>query len=388
MTTAASPAAVTAAAPAAISRKRRIAVWFLIVAASLIAVVSILTTWVNRQVFSNASWNEASVKIIDDPKIQAALSAYVVNSLYDNVDVAGQLRQQLPPNLQRVAGPLSSALREPSTRAVGFLLQRPRVRQLWIAANAVAHEKLINVLENKTGNGISTGNGEVTVDVSTLVTQVGEQLGLSPAVLAKLPANAGKITVLRSDQLGAAQSGVKLLHIFSTWLLVAVLFMWGLAIYLARGMRRETLRDVSWSLVLVGLLVLVARRLLGNYAIDALASPPYRDATHALYLIETSVLGDIGRAAILYGVIGALGAALAGPTRIATRIRTWIAPFLNDQPAVVWGAVGFVYLLLVLWGGTHALRVWWGILLLGALLALGVAALRRETLREFPSSSA
>jgi hypothetical protein len=42
------------------------------------------------------------------------------------------------------------------------------------------------------------------------------------------------------------------------------------------------------------------------------------------------------------------------------------------------------FLLLVLWGGTHALRTWWGILLLGGLIALGIVALRRQTLREYP----
>jgi hypothetical protein len=36
----------------------------------------------------------------------------------------------------------------------------------------------------------------------------------------------------------------------------------------------------------------------------------------------------------------------------------------------------------VLWGPTHALRVAWGIVLLGALLAAAVVALRRQTLAE------
>jgi hypothetical protein len=44
------------------------------------------------------------------------------------------------------------------------------------------------------------------------------------------------------------------------------------------------------------------------------------------------------------------------------------------------------YLLLVLWGPTHALRVWWGILLLAALLAIGIVALRRQTRAEFPAA--
>jgi hypothetical protein len=55
---------------------------------------------------------------------------------------------------------------------------------------------------------------------------------------------------------------------------------------------------------------------------------------------------------------------------------------------MAWGVAAGVFLLLVLWGGTHALRVWWGILLLGGLLALGVWALRKQTLEEFPSAVA
>jgi MFS family permease len=139
--------------------------------------------------------------------------------------------------------------------------------------------------------------------------------------------------------------------------------------------------------VVVGLLVLVIRRLLGNYITDALASPGYQPATHRLWLIGTAILGQIGAAAILYGVVAALGAIFAGPTQPAVWLRQRLAPYLNEQQGIIWAVVGFVYLLLVLWGGTHALRTWWGILLLAGLLAVGVVALRRETLREFPSAA-
>jgi hypothetical protein len=43
-----------------------------------------------------------------------------------------------------------------------------------------------------------------------------------------------------------------------------------------------------------------------------------------------------------------------------------------------------LFLLIVLWGPTHALRQWWGLLLFAALLAAGVAALRAQTKAEFP----
>jgi hypothetical protein len=109
---------------------------------------------------------------------------------------------------------------------------------------------------------------------------------------------------------------------------------------------------------------------------------------HHAWLIGTSILGQIGRATILYGLVGVIGAVLAGPTSWATAIRRWMAPVVNEQQGIAWGVIGFAYVLLVLWGGTHALRTWWGILLLGGLLALGVVAFRRQTLQEFPAAPA
>ena len=86
------------------------------------------------------------------------------------------------------------------------------------------------------------------------------------------------------------------------------------------------------------------------------------------------------------GVVAVLGTLLAGPTSYAVATRRRMAPVMNNRPAVVWAVAAAAYLLLILWGGTHALRTWWGILLLGALLAVGVAALRRESLLEFPAA--
>jgi hypothetical protein len=376
--------AAASTTPASLSRKRRIVIWALVVLATIIALVSILTTWVNRQMLDNTAWNKATTQMIQDPQVKTAIATYSVNQLYENVNVSQALAQRLPPNLQGLASPLAGALEQPATKGITFLLGRPRVQTLIINASAIAHEKLVNVLENKTGHGISTGNGNVTLDLHTMLVDVGTQLGLSQDALARLPATAGTVTLLKSDQLSAAQTGIQAVRVLSVWLFVAVFVMYGLAIYLARGARRATLRNAGIGLALVGLLVLVIRHLLGNYVTSSLASPGYEPATHRLWLIGTSILGQIGEATLLYGAIAALAAVFAGPTHPATWLRSKLAPVLNEHQEYVWGGVAFIYLLLVLWGGTHALRVWWGILLLAALIVLGVVALRRQTLREFP----
>ena len=374
----------SAKAGAPLSRKRRIVIWTLVVLASILALVSILTMWTKRQMLDNTAWNRATTQIVQDPKVQAALATYTVNQLYENIDVGKALSERLPPNLKRLGPPLAGALEQPATQGVARLLARPRIQQLFIRASSIAHEKLVNVLEDKTGRGISTGGGVVTLDVHEMVVEVGTELGLPPDALAKLPAQAGTITLMKSDQLSAAQTGVQAIRVLTVWLLVAVLAMYGFAIWLARGARRATLRNAGVGLALVGLLTLVIRHLLGNYITTSLASPGYQPATHRLYLIGTSILGQIGAAALLYGAIAALGAVFAGPAAPAVWLRQRLAPVLNERQGIVWGGVGFVYLLAILWGGTHALRTWWGILLLAGLLAIGVFALRRQTLAEFP----
>ena len=373
--------------PGRMSGRRRALVWTLIVLASLIGLGSILTTWVHRQMLDNQSWKNASARLIRTRSVQNALSVYLVNELYDNVDVASGLEQRLPENLKPLAPSLAAALREPATNGVKRLLEAPRVQQLWINASAVAQEKLVNVLENKTGHGISTGDGVVTLDLSQLVTEIGTELGVPASALAKIPPDAGVITVMRSDQLSAAQTAVQGVRVLSTALLVLVLGLFALAIYLARGERRETLRNIGFAFVLVGLTVLVVRRVAGNVAVDTLTSPQGESAGREAWLIGSEILGQIGWAAILYGAIAR--PARSWPDRPPPRpVRRRMAPVLNDQPGVAWAAVGAVFLLLVLWGGTHALRTWWGVSLLGGLIAIGVVALRYQTIREVPRREA
>ena len=272
----------------------------LIVLASLIGLASILTTWVNRQMFDNESWKTASADLIEDQQVRDAVSVFLVNELYANVDVAAELETRLPDNLDTLAAPLAAALRQSATTTIGRLLDAPRVQQLWVDANAAAQEKLVNVLENTTGDGISTGEGVVTVDLSELVTELGTELGLPDAALARIPPDAGVITVMRSDQLAAAQAGVRAVRILSAALLVLVLAMYGLAIYLARGARRQTIRNIGFAFVLVGLVVLVVRQVAGDVAIDALTAPPGENAGTQAWLIGTRDPGAdrLGRGAL------------------------------------------------------------------------------------------
>ena len=192
------------------SGRRRALVWTLIVIASLIALGSILTTWVHRQMLDNQSWKDASAQLIEDPQVQDALSVYLVNELYDNVDVAAGLAGAAAGQSQAAgASGRRGAAGSPPRRASSSCSRRRACSSSGSTPTASAQQKLVNVLEDKTGHGISTGNGVVTLDLSELVTEIGTELGVPDSALAKIPPDTGVITVMRSDQLSAAQTAVQ-----------------------------------------------------------------------------------------------------------------------------------------------------------------------------------
>lgn len=360
-------------------RRRSVAVWALLALGTLIVLVGSLTVWVKRQALDTDAWVDTSATLLEDDDVRQALSIYVVDQLYANLDPEAALAQDLPPNLAGLAAPLAGALREPAQRAVDELLQRPRVQELWERANRAAHEALLRVLEDETRAGVSTAGGQVTLDLRVLLVRIGEELGFGEQLDARLPEGAAQVTILDSDELEAAQTGVKLLKVLSSVVVFIALLCYAGAVWLARG-RRSTLRNVGIALLLVGILLLVIRRFVGSYIVDALAEGvSVRDAVGSTWVIGTALLAQVAWALIVYGAVLVVGTWLAGPAGPAVRARGAIEPILRTRPGTVWAALAGVYLLLVLWAPVPALRNWIGVLLLGALVALGFEAFRRTT---------
>ena len=369
-------------------RWRRITIWVLIVLAGVIGLVSALTVWSKRQALDTDKWVATSSRLLEDDEIRGALSIYLVDQLYANADVAAELKAKLPPEVKPLAGPIAGGLRELSVRAADTLLSRPAVQTLWQEANRRAHEAFLRIVDDK-GQFLQTGEGDVVLDLSPIVQQLADRVGLTQAqVEERLGPDAGRIVVMKSDQLGTVQTAVELIRKLSIWLAVAIVVLFALAVYLARGRRRETLRAVGITLVIVGALLLVIRRLAGNWIVDTLSSgQSIRDAASNAWFIGTDLLGGIAWTVIIYGAIIILAAVLAGPSRPAVWVRQRLAPSFRDHPGLVYTIVGGLYLLVVAWGPTPAFRQPWSILIFAALTGLGVEAFRRLTVREFPAGT-
>jgi hypothetical protein len=366
-----------------LTRKRAIAVWTLVVVASILILVSSLTIWVKRQALDTNAWTDASGQMLANDEIRQQLSIYLVDTLFSSADATARIQQALPPNRQALAPVISGALQNVAVQAADRILETPKAQALWEDANRRAHQNLIAVLNGDDVRRFQTENGQVVLDLGPLVQRLSQRFGIQASP------DAGKITILQSGQLKTAQRALKAIKVLSAFLIVLVLFLYGLAIYLARGHRRRILRATAASFLLVGVLVLVVDRLTQGAVVGSLIkTDAIRPAGNAAWGIATELLRDVAFALILYGVAGLIGAWLAGPTRWAVAARRRLAPLFEDQPLIVYGVVALLFLLVLAWGPTQATREWWGILLLGGLLFFGVAMLHRQTVREFPAAKA
>ena len=374
------------------SKKRGLLVWSLLGLATILLFVSSLTVWSKRQLLNNEAWADSSSQLLANDEVRGAIAQKLSDALFQRVDVEAQLRERLPPRSQGAAPALAAALQNTvGPAAADRLLQRPRVQALWENANKRAHAAVLRVLEGKdlgrNGN-ISTANGEVTLDLRPAITRLATRLGVEDKVKANADPTAGQLVIMKSDQLSAAQTAVKTLKALSSLLLIAVVGLYALAIYLARGRRRLLLGATGGTLVFVGLVIASLRRFVGTAVVDSLVkTEANKHPVSVIWGLETSVLRDIAVILVVYGVLVLLATALAGPNRGAVAVRRWLAPSFRDHPIVVWTAALFLFLILLAWGPSAGGRQLLGVLLLAATTAVAIEALRRQTLREFPEDS-
>jgi hypothetical protein len=359
--------------------------WVLIVLAAVVGLVSGLNVWVKRQALDTNNWTNSSAQLLENDKVRGAVSVYLVDQLYANTDVSAELQRRLPPQLKGVAAPLASALQPVLVRTANAFLARPRVQELWKEANRRAHKAFIALLDGKK-NVLKSTNGNVVLNLQPILERLAERGGFVGKLAQRVPPDAGQLVILKGDQLGTARKGVKVIRFLSYFLVFLVLALFALAVYLARGRRRQGLMGVGVSVFLVGLIVLVVRRFAGNYLVDALTTNPVeKDPVRVVWAIETNLLRNVGINALVYGFFVILAAWIAGPSRPATWVRRVSAPTMRNYPWVVYGVVALVLLIILLTGPTDGQRVY-PLLVVFALAFVGTEVLRRQTLTEFPET--
>jgi hypothetical protein len=199
----------------------------------------------------------------------------------------------------------------------------------------------------------------------------------------------GELVVLKSSHLDGVQSAVRLLRNLGFVLPLLVLLMYVGAVYLAHGWRRQALIAAGGGILVATLVVLMTRRLAGNAVVDGMAaSDTVKPAVQSAWDIVTAGLRERALFILVIGLAFVGGGLLAGPGRHSVAVRRFLAPYLRDQPAVVYSLVAVLFLLwLAFMPGINNLGQVLVIVALAVLAVVGIESLRRQTAQEFPAGT-
>ena len=368
------------------SKGRRVGVRILLVLGTLLAIVSMISVWARDQALDNATWNKTSAELLANPQIQTALGTYLVDQLYDNVDVPAEIEKVLPTNFKPLAPVAAAGARDLIDKAAIAALGQPAIQTVLADATDVAHSEAVTIL-NGGGSVISTNNGTITLDLGATLQRISQRVGLPASVSQKLPPDSAVVTIAQSRQLEKLQNLAKALKAIAVISTVLAILFFVLAVWLASGRRGRVLMEVGGGLVVAGLAVIVIRDSAGTQIVDSLVTDTsIKPAATSAWNITSSLLGDLAVQSIVLGVIFAIAGFIGSQAKAAVAFRRRLAPTFNERPEVAFLTTGILLLLFLLWGPIPATRNWWAILIFIALTVLGTWGLWKQSSGEFPEA--
>jgi Short C-terminal domain len=363
---------------------RRRTVKGLLVLGALFAFLSVFAIWVERQALDTSEWVNTSGRLIQNSTIRSAVGEYLVEQLYENVNVEKELEEILPGDTKELAGAAAGGLRQVAGTGAEKVLETRTAQSLWESANRTAHEQLMAVLENKK-EAVSTANGEVKLNLGSLLTNLAGQIGLAKDLAEKLPPEAGQITILKSEQLKTAQDIVVAIKGLALVLSILTFLIFGLAIYLTQEGRWVTVLFSGVGLIIAGLLVVVLRKVAGGIVVDQLVKQEnVKPAAEAAWSIGTSLMVSIATTIIIVGVFFSAAGWLASPTGSARGTRRVIAPALNRYLPYCYGGLAVVLAIYLVTASDVGLRLFLTVVVLGIMGGFGLRELAKQTEEEFP----
>jgi len=368
------------------SRARRRTAKVLIVLASVFAFLSVFGIWIERQALNTDDWVSTSGRLIENDKIRTALSNYLVDQLYENVDVEKEVEDRLPSDIKDLAGPVSGAVRQFAGDGAEEVLKTSTAQTLWKDANRTAHEQLLAVIEDKK-EAVSTEGGNVSLNVGSLVTNLANQVGIGSDLAEKLPADAGQIEILKSDELKTAQNIVVAIKGLALVLSILTFACFALAIYLYNESRWISVLFSGVGLIAAGFAVIVARQIAGGIVIDQLVTDEsVKPAAEAAWSIATSLMVSIATTVIVVGVLFAVAGWLASPHSTSRATRKVFAPALRDYVPWVYTGLAIIVSIYFLSSSVQGLRSFLTTLIVALMAAAWIHELRKQCIEEFPDA--
>jgi hypothetical protein len=245
---------------------------------------------------------------------------YVVDSLFDLVDVEGAVEEALPPDYQFLSGSLARVVRDLAQDAGTSLVQSDPFNGVWTELNRTAHRAVMGVLR---GNGdlLYLREGKLTVDFTDAFDYVIDSFNLGE--LDRLQEIQTRFVLLESQQVAVVQQ--TLAFVDGVGLVLPLLALGSLFLaWLISLWRRRTVTWIGVGVAITMILSLVGFALARPVTLASVPDPFVRLLAGEIWRVIVRGLYVQTILVLVIGLIFVAGAALAGPSPRAVAIRAGV----------------------------------------------------------------
>jgi hypothetical protein len=306
---------------------RRISAWVLVVLASILIPVSVISVWAIRTVTNTDQYVETMAPLARNPVIVQSLATRATDALFSTNVVKDRVTAALPKKAKPLVAPVVSEVKSYVHGLALKVFESPKFGQLWDLLNRHSHDAVIDILtgkqtplQEKLGKG-----GKIALNLSPALNNLIDQANAHGVTLfnpIKAASNQGLSFTVVSKQQVSKFSGLFNLIVKLKWVIPVVALVLAILALVLAVERRKTLLRLSVGVALMTL-VLLAGYSLGRVTFlnQAVSGGFKSEGAAAVFDTVLRYLKADLRWTLLASVLVALGAWLAGPARYAVWIR-------------------------------------------------------------------
>lgn len=332
----------TESAPRRNSRWRALVVGLLITLGCLFAASAIFVSWMEDLVLDTDEWvQEVGPLIQEEEAVSLAVSTFLVDRLFADVDAEAKIEEALPEQVGFIAGPLSAEVRTLATEATQQFVESDAFRAIWDAGNRVAHTAFAAIVSGDVENIDVPVGEDVTIDLTEALPQIVDALGDTGIGIfgEEFQANA-ELVIAETEQLSEIQDAVGVLQRLDIVLPIIAFALLLAAVGISRA-RRRTVVAVGIGLAITGIIVFIGLKTAQSAFLDLIEDDAARDAASSVWDAASSGLRQLALFVLLVvGLVMALLFWLFGDAPWAVKFRGWVGkaePHAPEGIAAKWG---------------------------------------------------
>jgi hypothetical protein len=326
----------------------------MVVIASFAVLASSLALWSRRTVLNSEKFADQVGDVIDDPRVQDALAAFLTNEVVTAIDPQQVAERLLPDQASALARPLAVSLEQLVRRQADELVSSADFQDRFVGLVERAHRAALQLLEGNEVRGVSIQGDEVIINLVPVIADLLRRIGADGLVdrLATLPAfggdeppseqvqaivdrtgiqlepDFGQFTVFSSTALTDAQNALELFKKLTVLLVIVTALIIAATIALSPT-RRRTIVQLGIGVAAAMVLAYVIVRWVQNRLVDRVAEARSDradgvDVVGATKAITGAFIDNLGLVVIVVTVLGIAAAFVAfivGPSSTAVSIR-------------------------------------------------------------------